>query len=354
MPRCAAWLNTAASSLPARSPRRAARSTPVARIARWNGSSWQPLGGGIDNTGTSLVVHGGELFVGGLFSSAGGVSSRGIAGWDGSSWHGLDGGVANAFPFPATVEALALFDGHVIAAGRFGNAGGVAAANVAAWDGSAWVALGDGLGGGGSPLGAFAVTAYRGRLIAAGSFGTAGTQTASSIAAWDGSSWSPMGSGLDSLGYALLAAGPTLYVGGEFMNAGGAATPGIAVWSAPTLAAGAVPDGGRIPGIPLTVRKLVVPGSIALDWGASCSGDDIDYAVYAGSLGEFESHQPLTCSSGGGRSFSLFVGADAYYLVVPQTLDFEGSYGLDSQGVERSSGPAACAAQAIASCPVAD
>ena len=43
-----------------------------------------------------------------------------------------------------SVNALAIFDGKLIAAGGFGTAGGVIVNNIATWDGSTWSALGSG------------------------------------------------------------------------------------------------------------------------------------------------------------------------------------------------------------------
>ncbi len=116
------------------------------------------------------------------------------------------------------------------------------------------------------------------------------------------------------------------------------------------IGAGAVPDGGSMSGVPLTVDKS--PGDeVSLTWGASCSAADADYAVYEGSLGSFASHAPRACSSGGALSFSLAPPeGDTYYLVVPVHADREGSYGADGGGLERQAGTGACAPQTLRAC----
>ncbi len=58
----------------------------VNNIAKWNGTIWSPLGTGILGTGNdtavhALVVNGSDLYVGGYFSTAGGVSANNIAKW---------------------------------------------------------------------------------------------------------------------------------------------------------------------------------------------------------------------------------------------------------------------------------
>ena len=75
-------------------------------------------------------------------------------------------------------------------------AGGVQANRVARWDGSTWSRVGSGMDtlvralavfdGGDGPA-----------LLAGGSFRSAGGLTALNVAAWEGTSWTPLGKGLD-------------------------------------------------------------------------------------------------------------------------------------------------------------
>ena len=57
-------------------------------------------------------------------------------------------------------------------------------------------------------------------LYAGGSFTNAGGVSANYIAQWNGSNWSPLGSGTDGEVTALAVSGSTLYVGGGFSMAG--------------------------------------------------------------------------------------------------------------------------------------
>jgi len=121
--------------------------------------------------------------------------------------------------------------------------------------------------------------------------------------------------------------------------------------SAPAcIGAGSVPDGGTVPGGPLSVDKAA-GGTIQLTWAASCSAGDDDYAVYEGSIGSFASHAPRVCSTANARSLALTPSAgDTYYLVAPVHADREGSYGIDGNGNERPQGTPACAPQAVRAC----
>ena len=114
--------------------------------------------------------------------------------------------------------------------------------------------------------------------------------------------------------------------------------------------AGHVPDGALYPGQGLTISTLP-DGDLLLTWGASCLGTDTDYTVYEGRLGEFYSHVPMLCSTGGALNAVLRPATDdTYYIVVPRNASREGSHGLTSAGGERPAGPATCLPRAIADC----
>jgi hypothetical protein len=116
------------------------------------------------------------------------------------------------------------------------------------------------------------------------------------------------------------------------------------------LSAGAVPDGASVPGVPLTLQNN--SGLLLLSWGASCSSADTDYAVYEGLIGDFSVISRRFCTTLGQTSKTLVpLGGNTFYVVVPLNLfgGSEGSYGLQSPGVERPP-PNTCFPQAILQC----
>jgi len=118
----------------------------------------------------------------------------------------------------------------------------------------------------------------------------------------------------------------------------------------PGAVAGSVPDGVWVSGVQLTLTKS--PGGITLSWGASCMSSDTDYAVYEGWVGDFASHAPRLCTTGGAVEATFAAGSgDRYYLVVPQNGVSEGSYGRPSSGGERPPGSSSCLSQLIGYCP---
>ncbi|MBL8752732.1 MAG: hypothetical protein JNK15_05480 [Planctomycetes bacterium] len=192
-------------------------------------TGWAAYGIGVNNT--TLAVAGapnGSVFAGGVFTSAGTGAAARIARWNGTAWAPLGGGCDNA------VRALAILpNGDVVAGGDFLNAGGVAASRIARWDGTAWSSLGGGVSSPSTPSGLYAVTAMpNGDLVAGGYFQLAGATPANAIARWNGSTWSPLGSGILGTVFALLALpNGDLIVGGNFSSAGGVPAPRLARWN---------------------------------------------------------------------------------------------------------------------------
>lgn len=206
--------------------------------ARWNGTSWTGLGIGFDEAVRALAVHdeggGAQLYAGGKFRYEGTQMVNRIARWNGTSWSGLGGGLSGP------VYALASFDdgsgSALYAGGFFALAGGQPANAIARWNGTSWAPVGGGFGGSTASVQALRVhdDGSGPALYAAGSFSTAGGGPASNLARWNGTSWSPVGGGLDYVAYALAAhddgTGNALYAGGAFTHAGGVLASNVARW----------------------------------------------------------------------------------------------------------------------------
>jgi len=195
-------------------------------VAKWNGSSWSALGSGSFSAVNVAAVHamvilGTNLFVGGSFTMAGGIAATNIAEWNGTSWSAVGAGLVwEGNPNVATVSALAVSSNTLFVGGEFTSAGGVAATNIVEWNGHTWLALGLGVNGSVSTL---AVSANK--LFVGGYFTSAGEVTANQIAQWDGSSWSALGSGMGGFAgqyvSALAVSGTNLFAGGSFTTPDG-------------------------------------------------------------------------------------------------------------------------------------
>jgi trimeric autotransporter adhesin len=175
--------------------------TGVNRIARWDGTNWHPLGNGLNAQVNSLIWNGTSLYVGGGFTRlcanetcstphlpANGINR--IARWDGTNWHPLDQGVSGS------VLGLAWDGANLYVGGGFERL----CNNVDCTD--------------------TGVMLYR-------------------TAYWNGQSWHPLGSGVTGVDFfksvramAWDGASPvdSVYVGGEFIVAGGNSSARIGRW----------------------------------------------------------------------------------------------------------------------------
>jgi hypothetical protein len=211
------------------------------RIARWDGSEWLPLAGPFGSGVSSgivsaLVVHDGDLVVGGVFHEAGGVPADDIARWDGEQWHPLLG--ASDTGINGGVQALAVHDGDLVAGGWFAEAGGLTVNNIARWDGEQWHPF-EAAGGTGTTNTVSSLTVHDGDLVAGGLFHVAGGVSVLRVARWDGEQWHPLpgsqgtglGTGVNLIVEALTVYQGDLIAGGSFTEAGGVGVDHIARWN---------------------------------------------------------------------------------------------------------------------------
>jgi len=101
----------------------------LANIIRYDGTHWKDVGGGIDAGNfahvNQLIVWRGDLYAAGAFLEAQGAPGNCIARWDGSSWHPLGDGVHNYGGGEADIQKMTIHNGELCVAGFFNHAGGV-------------------------------------------------------------------------------------------------------------------------------------------------------------------------------------------------------------------------------------
>ncbi|MEC9373252.1 MAG: hypothetical protein VYC34_05380 [Planctomycetota bacterium] len=220
----------------------------VNRIARWDGSQWQPLGSGLSNQyGNDLVEYQGDLYVGGYFDSAGGAAdSAKIARWDPDTqtWFGLG---AQQSLFLNSVWSLKTWDdgnGEALyIGGNYVDMGGAGGPDfITRWDGTSFSEVGGTIGGIGVALIVLDIEVFQGDLYIGGRFTEVGGVAASHIARWDGTQWHDVGGGITGTQVIDMAvaddgSGPALFVGGSFTAAGGVPATRLAKWDGATWSA---------------------------------------------------------------------------------------------------------------------
>lgn len=198
---------------------------PAQRAAAYDGSQWTAY----DFPAALSVLAlrratGGELYAGGAYGTLN--ESGGLARWDGSAWQIVGGGLGQ-YATRGVVSDLVERDGGIDVVGCFNTAGGlqgdsgsVSARSAARWDGSAWQALDAGDAGATSPwfnqvvcgdegptaawdMGQQRVVATQAGLLLGGSFPGMGGVLSQSIIVRDASDWKAVGAGDLGIGGSL-------------------------------------------------------------------------------------------------------------------------------------------------------
>ena len=267
------WFTKAYNFLEADGPQPAAgaETTEIEanRVARWTGSKWEPLNGGVNNRAYAVMLDGDKVYVAGDFSMAGDVVTYRTVSWSGGQWqrfgpewnnrvYALEksqagifvGGMFSSGGKTSRSAYFSFYDGsgwpdtgvnlnnwvHTVkvigddfyVGGWFDwatNPDGtvVKAERIAKWDGTTWSALGTGVSGTIIPS-VYTIENIDGQIYAGGNFLAAGNASSRYVARWDGKEWHPLAVGVNDRVYKLAAQGQYLYLGGMFTRAGGLGT----------------------------------------------------------------------------------------------------------------------------------
>jgi N-acetylneuraminic acid mutarotase len=269
-------------------------STPVNNIARFNTqtNTWSTLGtgssNGVNGEVNALAVVGDEVFVGGAFTSAGGVSANGVARFNTqtNTWSTLGTGSSNGVG--GRVAALAVVGNEVFVGGYFTSAGGVSANYVARFNTqtNTWSSLGTGSSNGvNSYVNALAVVGNE--VVVGGWFTLAGGVSANRVARFNTqtNTWSTLGTGssngVNSNVYALAVVGNEVVVGGIFTSAGGVSANRVARFNTQTNTWSSLGTGssngvsGRVDALAVVGNEVVVGGSFIVVGGISTPVNNI-------------------------------------------------------------------------------
>ncbi|MEM6966690.1 MAG: T9SS type A sorting domain-containing protein [Bacteroidota bacterium] len=156
-------------------------------VAKYDGQHWYPVGGGIKGFADDpleLIVYNDELYTCGYFKKSSGNTGTGILKLKNNAWVDVGGSFDGD---NVVVDGMIVFDEALFAFGRFSHVGGgVAANNIAKWDGERWCGLG-------STFPEYrdvkAAAVYNDELYIAGSFDSIDGQVFNRIAKWTGGNY---------------------------------------------------------------------------------------------------------------------------------------------------------------------
>ncbi len=157
----------------------------VNRIARWDGSNWQPMGVGFNNEVRALAVYNGELYAAGIFDydATLTVPYAGIARWNGSNW---------VYTLPADPLSFDYRDLYVMNGEMYATKHTYYdefRVQVSKFNGTTWIDLPGEFSGPTNYRYIYALGEYQGNLVAAGVFDTVAGIQAQRIALFNGVGW---------------------------------------------------------------------------------------------------------------------------------------------------------------------
>lgn len=204
-------------------------------IAKWNGTGWSALGSGVVSNSSAatvyaLIVYNGELYVGGIFNTAGGITVNGLAKWSGNAWHGVTGYLPILTYSCDPVNGLFIYNNELLVANTTGR--------IRKWNGLSWTNFGgkyhlSEVDNAAKNINAFCI--YNNELYASGSFNdtTATNNDFDGVGKWNGSNWEDI-TGLwtyaaPQVNYLVVYNGE-MYASGLFTSIGGILVKHIAKW----------------------------------------------------------------------------------------------------------------------------
>lgn len=281
----------------------AAGSTIVNNIAKWDGTTWSPLGAGLNGSVAGIGISGTDVYVGGSFTTAGGIVANGVAKWNGSDWSPVGSGPGHL------IEDLAISPSGIYVAGGAGapDYKGV----VSFWNGSTWTALGAPFEGGITDLAVSGSNVYASRDSARGIF------------KWSGSAWIDISPGSNVSSYDIAASGPDLYMAGyQYLGPTQGEKGYVARWNGSNWTA-------------LASEFVYGSGSFGYVNAVAVSGTDVYVAGYFSSVGGVSANGTAKWNGSSWSGLGNWHPITGYTIAVSGDEAYFGSRFVSDAGLER-------------------
>ncbi|MDH5397690.1 MAG: MopE-related protein [Cyclobacteriaceae bacterium] len=235
-------------------------------VAKWDGSTWQPLGTfGSDYgfvLGNSITTLGNTIVVGGIFQNLSTGVFESLLQWDGSNWILISG----------ATSALEVYGNDNILY-CYGNINGTW--TLSSWNGTQW----SNIPGISNISNINSIDMLGGDLYVAGIFQVNDDPNTVYLAKWDGTNWYTYGSGVDGNINVVTASAEKVYIGGEFVTTGDKASLFFSMYNEDPDQDGIKHEADNCP-------EVANPSQTDTDadgYGLECDCDDNNVAINAAS-----------------------------------------------------------------------
>ena len=230
-------------------------------------ATWYDGFGGTVLTGSvrGCANYNGTLFVYGGLTTFGQFTSN-LAYWSGSDWVGKTiPGIDPSPPNNSQVNALAVFQGELYVAANARRFKGAPSDYILRWNGSYWDSVGS-VPNTGTDAPVLSLFSSGSNLYVGGEFIGAGGILVNHVARWDGTSWHEMGNGLNGNVVALTEYNGQIVAAGSFTASGNTPTSNVAIWNGTSWQAAGDPIFG-VTKLAVYNGKLVIGGLFSLTGG---------------------------------------------------------------------------------------
>lgn len=172
-------------------------------IAKWNGTEWQAVSNNFNQV-RCVTLNGSDIYVGASTDYITGLFRGNGVNWD----------TIGIIP-SGNISTIAFDDTNLYAGGFFNSISGVTAYSAARWDGNQWHPMGDDF----QFEQIFSLRFFKNQLYAGGTF-IRQAKNLFHIARWQDTAWISLNGGANLPVRSLFAYNDTLYVAGDFSQAG--------------------------------------------------------------------------------------------------------------------------------------
>ncbi len=196
---------------------------PAVGIARYNGVNWESVDSGMQNCcgngeNWALYVWNNKLYAGGSYYQAGDSLANNIASWNDTMWSPLGSGTSTGGTGKYNdgyIYSIGSYNNELYIGGQFDSAGGISSKWIARWNGAQWDSVGLGVNG---PI--YAFMSFNNNLYLSGTFDTVGSIIKTRVAKWNDTIFSSVDSGINGTCFTIDTFNRESYFGGWLDSAG--------------------------------------------------------------------------------------------------------------------------------------